>query len=96
MQKPGPAGSDSLWAGYVLKPGTTNPVVADMPGASGWTWVTVGGFLWPNGAGFKSWAYHGSLFDIRDGIEAHLYDPKCPYGPVSFDGIEFIRWVPTP
>jgi len=96
MQSPGPSGSDSLWAGYVLQPGTTNPVVADIQGASGWTWVTVGGFIWPNGSGFKSWAFHGSLFDIRNGIEGHLYDPSLPYGPVSFTGIEFIRWVPTP
>lgn len=96
MQLSGPPGSNTNWVGYVLKPGTTNPVVADIGGASGWKWVAVGGFVWPSGSSFNIWGFHGYLFDITNGIEGHLYSPTLPYGNVSFGGIRFKRTVRVP
>jgi len=81
----------SDWAGYVQTPGAISPVVADIPGAVGWTWVTVGVLNFENGKPYRPWDYHGSLWDFRTGIEGKLYTPKLPYGDVSFEGIRFIR-----
>lgn len=82
----------SDWAGYVQPVGSTTPVVADIPGAAGWTWVTVGVWSFVNGVSYRPWGFHGSLFDARTGIESpKTYVPTLPYGPVSFEGIRFIR-----
>jgi len=81
----------SDWAGYVKPVAAISPVVSDIPGASGWTWVTVGVFTFENGKSYRPWGFHGSLFDSVTGIEGKFYTPKLPYGPVSFEGIRFIR-----
>jgi hypothetical protein len=88
MQNPSGA-----WVGYVMRSGSSDPVVQDVAGASSWTWVDVGVFTWPTGTSYRIWAEHGSLFTTSS--NSGKDDHGSGIGPVSFNGIEFIRWVPV-
>lgn len=91
MQNP-----DQTWAGYVLSYGSSNPVVQDIAGASGWTWSNVGYFTWLTGSSYRVWAEHGSLFGPSGVASSGSTDGHGnEIGPVSFSGIEFIRWIPV-